>query len=224
MKKSEVHEVLVTLYLRLNGYFTTGLIVHSGSWGNARTEIDCLAIRHPNHEQPERGLKTDLFLNPPKKMIDLLLCEVKSNPQHVYFNESIRTNREALHAALRWTGVFTEEQVISVAARLQPLFQADVSAKEASAGIIEGSCRVRPLLCCPPSRDPIGDRWCLTGSEIFPFINKCFNPPERRVSCSTQYDFNLWGYPFASIVQHFKDGPNAVTSESLYQHLRATES
>jgi len=32
-RKSEVHEALAVLYLRLNGYFTTGLVVQSPKWG-----------------------------------------------------------------------------------------------------------------------------------------------------------------------------------------------
>lgn len=47
--KPEIHEALVVLYLRLNGYFTTGLVVQAPEWGQNRTEIDCLAVRHPNH-------------------------------------------------------------------------------------------------------------------------------------------------------------------------------
>lgn len=38
-RKPEVNESLVALYLRLNGYFTTGLIVHAREWGQSRAEI-----------------------------------------------------------------------------------------------------------------------------------------------------------------------------------------
>ncbi len=40
MTKSNFYEILTMLYLRLNGYFTTGLILHSPEWGQAETEID----------------------------------------------------------------------------------------------------------------------------------------------------------------------------------------
>lgn len=223
MRKSDVHEALAALYLRLNGYFTTGFIVHSPEWGEAHTEIDCLAIRHPHHEQPERELKTADFLNTGEKMIDLLLCEVKSCPDQLSFNEPIRTDPEALRAALRWAGVFTKAQVISVANRFQPLLQDGVSAKEACAGVVEGSCRVRPLLCCPPYAEVSVDRWCLTGSKIFCFADQCFNPPKRRVSSSTRYNFQQWGYPFTPIVQYLKDpgGPKQKTLDGLYERLKS---
>lgn len=50
-KKSEINEMLTALYLRLNGYFTTGLVVHSDEWGNVKTEADVVAIRMPHHSQ-----------------------------------------------------------------------------------------------------------------------------------------------------------------------------
>jgi hypothetical protein len=62
MRKSDVHEILTMLYLRLNGYFTTGLILHSPERGQARTDIDCLAVHHPYHRQSERGVGTSDFL------------------------------------------------------------------------------------------------------------------------------------------------------------------
>jgi len=148
--KSEINEALVTLYLRLNGYFTTGLILHSAHWGENRTELDCLAVRHPNHQQPDRGVKTSGFLShcsDEVEEVDLLLCEVKSLPTELGFNKSLQTDVEAVRAILRWAGVFTEQQVISVADRLRPLLKEKVTIDTARNGILENRCRVRALLC-----------------------------------------------------------------------------
>ena len=223
MRKSDVHEVLATLYLRLNGYFTTGLILHSNEWGQARTEIDCLAIRHPHHLQPERCVETAEFLRTRQAEIDLILCEVKSSPDDLRFNDPIRTDVEAICAALRWSGLLEEEQVRSVAERLQPLLQGGVPAEVSRRGIVEGACRVRPLLCCPPCHESDPNRWCLTGSEIFRFVRQCFNPPTPRDSCSTRYNFQQWGYPFTPIVRVFKNeqGARPVALEDLYKCLEA---
>jgi hypothetical protein len=222
MNKSDLHEALATLYLRLIGYFTTGLILHSGEWGQALTEIDCLAIRLPHHAQPEREVKTADFLNPDNQeaLIDILICEVKSCPDQLNFNAPIKSYTTALQAALRWAGAFTEDQVISVAKQFQPLLQDDVSADGTRSGVIEGSCRVRPLLCCPTCDNGATDRWCLTGDEIFCYINECFNPAEPRDSCSTRYNFQQWGYPLTPIVQFFKNSPGTQKSlDELYNHL-----
>lgn len=221
MRKSDVHEILAQLYLRLNGYFTTGLILHSPEWGQARTEIDCLAIRHPYHCQSERGVGTSDFLGTHDGETDLILCEVKSDPKLLKFNHPVRNDFEALRAALRWAGIFTEEQAGLVADRLQPLLQDDVPLDVVRVGVVEGSFRVRPLLCCPPCSEVATDKWCLPGTEIFRFADQCFNPPERRDSCSTRYNFHQWSYPFTPVVTYLKNChmTGTMNLEGLYQHL-----
>jgi hypothetical protein len=221
MTKSDVHEILAQLYLRLNGYFTTGLILHSPEWGRARTEIDCFAVRHPYHCQSDRRVETSDFLGEYDGETDLILCEVKSELGALGFNQPVRDDLEALRAALRWAGVWTEEEIHSVAERFQPLLQSDVSIDDARAGIVEGSCRIRGLLCCPPCSEGTANRWCLLGSEIFRFAVLCFNPPTPRESCSTRYNFRQWGYPFTPVVTYFKhgDGKAEITLEGLYAHL-----
>lgn len=222
--KPEVHEALATLYLRLNGYFTTGLIVHSPVWGLNRTEVDCLAIRHPDHSQPETGVECSEFLAVQKGEVDLIICEVKSRPEDLMFNEPPRTNLEVLRALLRWVGIFSKDQIDSVANRLQPLLQSGVAVNTVRNGVVEGRCRVRPLLCCPPcSEGDCADRWCLVGPEVFRFVNQCFNPLEARDSSSTRYNFQQWGYALAPLVEYFKNVNSGGTPNlaDLYSHLGA---
>lgn len=189
-ERSDVNEALATLYLRLNGYFTTGLILHSEESGQNRTEIDCLAIRQPHHRQAERGVESSPFLEVRSGEVDLIICEVKSKPKELMFNDRLRTDREALGALLRWAGILPEEQIPSVVDRLRPLLESDVAPERTRAGVLEGSCRVRPLLCCPPCFDyECANRWCLVGAEVFRFVNECFNPPAKRDACSTRYNF-----------------------------------
>jgi hypothetical protein len=121
MGKSDLNEVLAAFYLRLNGYFTTGLILPSPEWGQTQTDIDCLAIRHPRHSQAERGLGKNKFLDDEESLTDLILCEVKSDPKQVRFNEPIRTRPDALRTMLQWAGVFCgEQQGFSVESRWSP--------------------------------------------------------------------------------------------------------
>jgi hypothetical protein len=63
MKEPEVYVALAKLYLRLCGYFTTGLILHSARRGQNKGEIDCLAVRHPWHDQAARMLDLPRFLD-----------------------------------------------------------------------------------------------------------------------------------------------------------------
>jgi hypothetical protein len=223
MKKSDVNEILAQLYFRLNGYFTTGLILHSPEWGQARTEIDCLAIRHRYHCQPERRVEGSDFLGVHNGETDIILCEVKSDKNSLRFNQPIKNDIEALRATLRWTGIFTEANVCSVADRLMPLLQDDTHLDAMRTGVIEESIRVRPLLCCPSCSEAAIDKWCLLGSDIFDFANQCFNPEERRDTCSTRYNFQQWGYPFSSVVTYFKNRCEAETIniDELYQHIGA---
>jgi hypothetical protein len=50
--RSDVQETLVSLYLRLNGYFVSGFIVHAQT--GAKTEMDVLAVRFPNQRESSR--------------------------------------------------------------------------------------------------------------------------------------------------------------------------
>jgi hypothetical protein len=107
--------------------------------------------------------------------------------------------------------------------RLLPLLQEDVLMQAARTGVVKRSVRVRALLCCPALSEPVADRWYLTGSEILAYAAQCFNPAEPRSSCSTRYDFHLWGNPFNPIVQWFKEYPTPLTLEALYQRLGAKQ-
>lgn len=223
-KKAEVNEALVVLYLRLNGYFTTGLVIHSAAWGEARTEIDCFAVRHPQHSQPERQVASSPFLALRRRLTDVLVCEVKSLPSQVEFNRRLREDRAVVQDVLCWGGLFTKRVAEKVARRLQPLLQNGVAVAEARRGVSEAGVRVRGLLCCPPVSDSaVPSVWCLTGTEILRFAHDCFNPAKPRSTCSTRYNFQLWGVGLAPIVEYFKalrpaDSPKI---EDLYNHVGA---
>jgi hypothetical protein len=185
--------------------------------------VDCFAIRHPKHSQPERCVETSPFLAVPKAEVDLIICEAKSSPQNIKFNESLRTDLEVIRALLRWAGVFDEEKIESVAVLLQPLLQSGVPLDAVRNGVVESGCRVRALLCCPScSEGDCADRWCLVGSELFRFVNLCFNPEVKRKNSSTRYNFEQWGYALAPLVTYFKeDDKSGHTPDlaGLYVHL-----
>lgn len=224
MTKPDVDEILTQLYLRLNGYFTSGLILHSPTWGQNRTELDCLAIRLQYHRQQDRIIASSNFLNLNDGEIDLLFCEVKHNPEHLNFNDSLKTDEEAVKNALRWIGLFREDELDAILDNLIPLFQDDTSREQMKTGFEYKNCRIRSLLCSPPLSEYDEDKWCLIGTEICEYIDNCFNPSEIRDSCSTRYNFHQWGYPFSQVVEIFKDeeidGPSNV--QEIYSHLLAT--
>lgn len=217
MEKGKFHETLATLYFRLNGYFTTGLIVHAVKQGEVRTDTDCLAVRHPHHSQAERDVETSEFLGILPDVVDLIVCEVKSSPRSG-FNASIRTDPEILNTVLRWAGVFEPSKVDSVVERLHPLLEDPFSAK-ARAGIIEGNCRVRPLVCSPRNgQQTDSEDWRLTPEQILQFTKQCLNPLVKREMCATKYTYDLWGDQFTEIVKFIKRKKNATLAD-LYNEF-----
>jgi hypothetical protein len=205
MRDPIIAEQLVDLYLRLNGYFTSGLIFHSPLWGESSTEIDRIGVRHPHHKQNDRGVESSPFLNLEQGIVDCVICEVKTNPENIHFNSRIFEDSYVSQYMLNWIGIFPEEDSLRLSSRLQSLFRPDISANESAEGIVVERVRFRALLCCPVI-DEHDSLWGLFGNEIFSYLNSCFNPNERRQFCSNRYNFNQWGYPLSKIVRAFKDG------------------
>ena len=83
----------MSLYLRLNGFFVTGFIVHSPLHGQNRVELDALALRLPYNCEPERQIGPDPVLELSEKYTDLAICEVKSKGQQLQFNQDRKSTR-----------------------------------------------------------------------------------------------------------------------------------
>jgi hypothetical protein len=191
-------------------------------WGQARTEIDCFAVRSPHHSQPDRDVPSAPFLALRPRLIDILICEVKSRPAEVAFNDRLRQELAALEYALGWGGFFAKGAVSKVARKLQPLLQQAVTTAWARRGVRYEGVRVRGLLSRPPaSQADLPDRWCLVGTEILRFAHECFNPRAPRDACSTRYNFNLWGGNLASVVQYLKAMPptETPTLDGVYKYM-----
>ena len=223
-RRPAVNEALALLYLRLNGYFTTGLVVQSPEWGENQTDIDCFAIRHPNHAQPERTVTSAPFLALKPGILDLIICEVKSVPAEVAFNERLCADPAVLENVLRWAGVFAEEELPRLAAELAVLLRRGLLEHKAQEGVAAPGVRVRGLLSCPPASEAeLPSGWCLRGSEILRYANECFNPPMPRDTSSTRYNFVQWGRQLAPIVRYFKQlkDPADASVVGLYEFLNA---
>jgi hypothetical protein len=203
MNKSVIDEHLIDLYLRLNGYITTGLIIHSPAWGQTSTDIDKIAIKYPYHQQPERLVPSSEFMQSTDGKIDVIFCEIKNKPELLKFNKPIKNDITVLAAALRWLGMIPPNKVDELAQQLIVMFQDDTPIYIAKNGYSWGDYNFRALLCCPNLHNQT-DSWTLGSEEILSFISKCLNPQERRASCSTRYNFQQWGLVTADIVRYFK--------------------
>lgn len=218
-KRSKLQEDLVWLYLRLNGFFVTGFIVHSPDYGRNATELDALALRLPFSSEPEREIGPDMLLDLSGKHTDLALCEVKSRGQSLQFNRPLYADPRAVASLLRWSGLFEESEVHRMAATVsKALTPQNVAAPEAPMVSGPRGVRIRGLLFGPEHK-PRGKNqpWFISGAEIFQYVWRCLCPETPRVSCSTTYDLQAWR-DHEPIVEYFKSrGANgAGNMDTLY--------
>jgi len=220
-KRSRLQENLLNLYLRLNGYFVTGFIVHSPEQGKNRAEIDALAIRHPYNYEPERLVRPSPYLETSSEFIDLLICEVKSGGQQLHFNEALRNSHQAIASVLRWAGLFQEHKLGDIVADIQPLLQPCATPRQETLYVATpDGVRIRPILCSPDRWVKRNNQpWFISGSEIFNFLYDCFCPKTHRSLCSTRYDFEAWGEVYEPIVKFFKNNSRCNTIRDIYRHF-----
>lgn len=203
--RSQIQEQLVSLYLRLNGFFVTGFIVHSPIHGRSRAELDALAIRLPLNSEPERQIGTDTTLDLSEKYTDLVICEVKSKGQQLQFNNSLVRQSAATATILRWAGLFPESEIASLSTSLaEALAPQNPVATWSPTVLGPRNVRIRGLLFSP-ERDSrrLNQPWFLPGPQLFRYIWKCLCPEIPRQSCATTYDFQLWGN-HELVVRYFK--------------------
>lgn len=220
-ERNEIEETLVHLFLRLNGYFTSGFIPHQPDQG-IRTQIDVMAVRFPMNKEPEREILpcTDLLI--PSDKIDFIIGEVKNTDDPAMFNEdTLMSDVENMKYLFRWMGAFTEEEInegtqklfdaIKLNKQEIPIVRFSAESKNVS---ISSSAQVRALLfdLNPEHKD---DKRCIHGSTIMNYLWECFRPDKRRSECADRYDFDAWGLLYSPIVRYFKDRTNHKPGTAL---------
>lgn len=209
--KSTIQEQLATLYLRLNGYFTTGYIIHSDE-KKIEGELDILAVRFPLHKQDDTEHNSSKFLEIPSN-IDIIIAEVKSKGQQLQFNNCLKQqdSLEPLQKLLKWTGILTEDKIDHIAiefnALVQPVENSQLQTFR-STKIIEtnfGYTTIRPILFSPEKLNINNADKFINWTEINDFIWLCLCPADRREKCGTRYDFTAWGQGFNEIIKAYKD-------------------
>lgn len=230
LTKSEFQELFATLYLRLNGYFTSGFIVHAPK--ENRTQIDILAARFPFNSEPEREIEPSSYLQIPSLGTDLLICEVKGKEENLQFNSPFRKKKESIQTVLRWIGVLDEKanekatDIFQTAITPQPIQTPDVFRGISSQDIPGVSAclfSLRAVFFALDREAPLRNQpRFVHGQEMIDFTWKCFCPQKRREQCATRYDFNLWGI-YQPIVSYLKDrhenGQNQGTMQDVYKHF-----
>lgn len=207
MDRSDIQESLFTLYLRLNGYFVTGFIVHA-SHGNM-TELDSLAVRFPLQKEPDREIKHSRALKTSDSQLDFLVCEVKGGSKNINFNESLRDNPTAITNVLQRIGAFTDAEISSLVPQIQGLLQPQTiqESQECPAiNIPRINARLRFLLVAPEqTRSADKHKPYIYGDDIIAYIWECFRPEKPRQNCAVSYNKHLWGEQYIKFVDYFKD-------------------
>ena len=205
MKKGFLLERLVQLYLRLNGFLTSGYVAHSPRDARNRTEIDFLAVRFPHHSEPERAVPDDSYLELSKTHIEFCICEVKGGRKSAHFNYALYSSREAISSTVRWIGIFAPKKVDEVTSRLQQLLTPSSKPNPMPLRFEVDNIRIRPLLFRPEivSLPRDNQQWYIPGEILINHIFKCLRPPLPRSTCATNYSATQWG-DLAKYVNFFK--------------------
>lgn len=222
--ESRLQEDLASLYLRLNGFFVTPLVVHSPIHGRNHTEVDALALRLRYNEEPERQIGPDPLLDLSTKYTDLALCEVKSKGQALRFNDALSHSQSAIESVLRWSGLFKGTEIDCLSTQLIAAFSHKLQTFDRPI-TIQGprKTRIRALLFSPERPERRNNQpWFISGTDVMQYIWQCLCPSAPRASCATTYDFQAWGR-HEPIVRYFKSvgtrGPGTISD--LYAFANA---
>lgn len=227
-QRSELQENIVKLYLRLNGYISTSLIIHSEE-KRISAEIDTISIRFPYHSQDETEHNSSDFLEVPSN-IDVIIGEVKSHKQQLQFNKALRQdNLISLTKILKWIGLFKEDQIKAIATDLLGLVTPieNSKKKEFTNLLIDtdfGKISLRTILFSPETNSKKTNSDKFVGwEEIDDFLWKCLCPENIREYCGIRYDFTAWGSDYSEIVKVYKNRQPSQTRfknmEELYAEI-----
>jgi hypothetical protein len=211
-----IQESLVTLYLRLNGYFTSGHIVHATPDDLAtrqRTEIDVFGLRLPYSCEPETRNPPSKYLCVENGILDVIVGEVKSGRQAIQFNPGIRDTGNMVRVLRRAGFTDNDKFLYGIASELtKQLIPQPVNHPETRIEItlkpsddILYPTRVRPVLFHLGRREPNRNQaWFVGYQEIMNFTWQCLRKEFQPESCQREYDYHLWGAVIESIVTYFK--------------------
>ena len=209
-QKSVIQESLVKLYLRLNGYFTTGFIIHSNQ-KEINSEIDNISVRFPLHHQNDTEHNSSDFLNVSKN-IDIIISEVKSKGVKLQFNKSLyeKNCNQNWYKLLSWIGVFNSSQIEMISSEMIRLIKPVQNSKLKDFRVIEniqtdfGLVNLRAILFSPEKISNNSSDKIINWTEINDFIWFCLCPNEERINCGTEYDLTAWGSEFEYIIEVYK--------------------
>ncbi|MHA7111765.1 hypothetical protein ACRTDU_16655 [Sunxiuqinia elliptica] len=231
MTKSQLQENICMLYLRLNGYLTNSLIIHSPSDSKSnRTDIDILGVRFPYNKQKDRGFDYDEKLEVNGECIEIIIGEVKGQDEQLKFNKSIREKYtdEVIEKLFNWIGIFDSETLPSVVNDFVELIQTkgryNLNDRLEKLYSVNGfKVRLRPLIFGIDRFEYKDNQiWHINGKSIIDFLWKCFREDLECRDCQLKYDYKLWGGELEPIIRYFKNAENKPNDfKELYKSTSA---
>lgn len=224
-KKLNTHyEKIANLYLRLKGYMTTNLIIHSDEPNCSNSELDILGIRMPFHLQVDRKVEVIDYLESSTDNIEIIIADVKNikNIKKLQFNDGLRKKDESIEKLINWIGITnTENDLINKFKDCLNLHRLsnDDGFKVFDEKTPIGKFTFKFTFFCPslPKWNGKGFKY-IHGEEMFDFIWECLNTKFLIDTCSRKYNFANWN-EYEEYVRFFKNAESKITIEDFEKYF-----
>lgn len=207
----EHYEQLASLYLRLNGFVSSNLIIHSDKKGSNKSELDHVAFRMPLHRQPDRNQPTSSYLELPDDRIQIIIGDSKStkHPSDVLFNKGLSDDDESIEKLLEWIGIFDiidEDLVHAIREKLSQRIGDDIDGYNRYNHETEfGRFQLTFLFFCPYLEAPeSGQLKYIHGQEMLDYCWACLNKANKPSTCARTYSLTNWN-DLTRYVEYFKN-------------------
>lgn len=220
------YESLSRLYLRLKGYVTSNLILHSDQEGNSRSELDIIAIRMPHHSQEYRWVNIPDYLDCSDSRIEIIIADVKNYTKldNVQFNKGLRKNKESIKQLIDWLGIYemvTAEQIYKFENSLNSHRNKELKGfAEFNEDLPLGKFKFKFTFFCPSLSEWSGKGFkYIHGKEMIDFAWECLNDTKKIKTCSRRYDFGGWN-ELEYYVRFFKGKTDKLTIEMFEDYCK----
>jgi hypothetical protein len=222
--RNVAQELIVGLYMRLNGYFYSGFIVHAPS--STAGEIDLLAIRFPHYH--ELDFKPCQALNVSGQYIDIAICEIKGGKRFRVFNPPLGKPK-TIENILQRVGLFDDSVIVAemaenVAAMVKGYAsrhndQPDELAYE------DLGVRVRAIMFRPDRSERVPNQpFYICGNDLTThLVDRLRETPDGEITngrepCDRNYYLNQWGI-YEPLVRSVKKSHGLLEISELYRVL-----
>ncbi len=223
------YEKLIKLYLRLKGFISSNLIIHSEQQGDSKSELDVVGFRMPFHLQRDRQVNVTDYLECSSDRLEIIIADVKncSKLDNVKFNKGLRTDRSSIQKLVEWIGCYdsVDDKVITKFENCLNLHR--YKDYKGFAGFNEnvsfGKIAVKFTFFCPSLEAWDGNGFkFIHGQEIIDFTWVCLNPKTIIETCSRIYGFKGWN-ELEPYVRFFKESDEKVDKIKLEEFFASLD-